>query len=99
MYQISALMAGIYNWCLSKAEKMPRWQGRAVEIASLVGFAIVAMLAPGWVFFAYFVIVVVPIGVFSAAHRKVWKARDEQKRSQMSGALKTRKMIDHTSKK
>ncbi len=92
-------MAGIYNWCLSKAENMPRWQGHAIEVASVLGFGVVIAMAPTWAFICYFCFVMGPVGVFAAAHRKVWKTRDDQKRSQISNALRTRKLIDRTWKK
>ena len=92
-------MAGIYNWCLSKAESMPRWQGHAIQIISLLGFAGVTAVAPIWAVVFYYVIVMGLVGVFTAAHRKVWKTRDDQTRSHISNALRTSKLIDRNKKK
>ncbi|WP_424831943.1 hypothetical protein [Ruegeria sp.] len=80
MYQLSAVMAWCYNWCLDRAERMPRWQGYAIQVLAVFTFVAVIIFAPNWVVFTYWVVVLGPLSVFCAAHRSVWKKRDETRR-------------------
>ncbi|WP_109312969.1 hypothetical protein [Ruegeria sp. AU67] len=93
MYQLSAVMAWCYNWCLTRAERMPRWQGYVIEILAALGLIAVAILAPNWVLFTYWVIVCSPVSVFGAAHHSVWKKRDEIWRDQQNQLQKTKSLI------
>ncbi|MEX0302550.1 MAG: hypothetical protein AB3N24_09015 [Leisingera sp.] len=93
MFQISAFMAWCYNWCLARAERMPRWQGYAINAFALAGFVAVILFAPNWVIFTYWFLVVGPIEVFALAHYRVWKKRDEVQAGRLAQLMQTQSLL------
>jgi hypothetical protein len=93
MYQLSALMAGFYNWCLTRAERMPRWQGFAITGVAILGFVVSALFAPNRWIFVYWLLVLGPVAVFGHAHSRVWKKRDDARSGQDAQMKKTQKLL------
>jgi hypothetical protein len=96
MWQLSAWMAGYWNWCIHHAERMPRWKGHAITGVAVFLWMFVVFIADTWVVFATWVIVSGPVAVFGYAHRKVWKQRDERTIGRFDAAMKTKKLLKGT---